>query len=409
MIRTNKNRLFFSLLLLFFVIFISSFLVLNSCGLFELPTIGFCRKRLNQKILRQSLNLGTKFILNNQKPAGNFNYEYDWIKKSFTPGDSEVRQAGAMWGLALIYGDCRCRGIGESVEKAMSFFEKHSKTTSDGARYVIYPGSRTGRIGTVALCALTYIDYLRTAKSVQTLEKISHYQKVLDEYIMFLINARTSEGLWHQSYDISNGKAYGNSSPYFDGESLLALTKAAKYMEKHDLIPIIIDSANAGYKKNIQEALKKDPDSKITKGYYQWSSMAFFELATSNWEDTKKYGNYVIELADWMIDIHRTLQRTRNTGYAYEGIIHAYRLALLYNDKKHVKKFARVIDAGLKKLTSWQVGSPIANSFIKKNNVNDPKAIGGVQNHRKEAPLRIDVTQHQMHAVILALRYVYED
>jgi hypothetical protein len=28
-------------------------------------------------------------------------------------------------------------------------------------------------------------------------------------------------------------------------------------------------------------------------------------------------------------------------------------------------------------------------------------------NHDKEAPLRIDVTQHQMHAVILALRYAY--
>jgi len=28
-------------------------------------------------------------------------------------------------------------------------------------------------------------------------------------------------------------------------------------------------------------------------------------------------------------------------------------------------------------------------------------------NHKEEPPLRIDVTQHQMHAVILARRYVY--
>lgn len=32
-------------------------------------------------------------------------------------------------------------------------------------------------------------------------------------------------------------------------------------------------------------------------------------------------------------------------------------------------------------------------------------AIGGVQNHRSESALRIDVTQHQMHAVVLARRY----
>jgi len=28
-------------------------------------------------------------------------------------------------------------------------------------------------------------------------------------------------------------------------------------------------------------------------------------------------------------------------------------------------------------------------------------------NHQAEAPLRIDVAQHQMHAVLLALRHVY--
>jgi hypothetical protein len=32
----------------------------------------------------------------------------------------------------------------------------------------------------------------------------------------------------------------------------------------------------------------------------------------------------VLRLADWMIDVHRTLIRNKNTGYAYEGIIHAY-------------------------------------------------------------------------------------
>jgi hypothetical protein len=35
----------------------------------------------------------------------------------------------------------------------------------------------------------------------------------------------------------------------------------------------------------------------------------------------------------------------------------------------------------------------------------DEKAIGGVQNHRAMAPLRIDVAQHRIHAVILARRY----
>ena len=48
------------------------------------------------------------------------------------------------------------------------------------------------------------------------------------------------------------------------------------------------------------------------------------------------------------------------------------------------------------------------NGFIHSRPTDDPPAIGGVQNHRRESPLRIDVTQHQMHAVILAHRYVYK-
>ena len=367
---------------------------------------------LNRAILDRSLELGTQFMLNHQKPEGNFTYIYDWVKKTYDPGDSQVRQAGAMWGLAMIYNDTPNPEVGAAVEKAMDFFAQNSKLTPDGHRYVTYPGDEAGSLGTVALCALAHIDYLRAAKSQITEEKFQNYQQLLDEYLEFLIEARIqtepTAGLWHRSYSVTSGHPYGKSSPYFDGESLLALIKAANYMGREDLQPIIIASADAGYHHNIQEALQEDPDSSITKGYYQWSSMVFFEIATSGWHNTEKYGDYVIDLANWMIDVHKTLKRMRNTAYAYEGIIHAYQLAVQRNDTQHIEKFASVIEAGLTKLTSWQVGSPLMNQFIRSQPTDDPFAIGGVQNHRRESPLRIDVAQHQMHAVILARRYVHK-
>ena len=367
---------------------------------------------LNRAILDRSLELGTQFMLNHQNSEGNFTYIYDWLKKTYDTGDSQVRQAGAMWGLATIYNDAPNPEVGAAVEKAMDFFAQNSKLTLDGQRYVTYPGDKAGRIGTVALCALSHIDYLRAAKSQITEEKFQNYQQLLEEYLRFLVRARIQTGpkagLWHRSYSISSGHPHGQPSPYFDGESLLALIKAAKYMGREDLQPIIIASADAGYHHNIQEALKEDPDSSITKGYYQWSSMAFFEIATSDWPNTEKYADYVIDLANWMIDVHKTLERTRNTAYAYEGIIHAYQLAVQRNDTQHTKKFAHVIEVGLTKLTSWQIGSPLMNKFIRSQPTNNPLAIGGVQNHSRESPLRIDVAQHQMHAVILARRYVYK-
>lgn len=363
---------------------------------------------LTREILDQSLNLGTQFMLNNQKPEGSFNYQYDWIQRKQIEGDNQVRQAGAMWGIALIYHDQPTPQVGTAVEKAMAFFEKHSELTPAGARYIAYPNASTGKTGTVALCALAYIDYLRAAESNISEKRFRHHRRRLDEFLRFLLDARTEENLWHRNYRISDGQPFGENMPYFDGESLLALVKSAKYMGRSDLKQVIFDTAEAGYRRNIRDALQEDRDSWITKGYYQWSSMAFFELATSGWQDTEKYGDYVLELADWMIDVHKTLRRTRNTGYAYEGIVHAYELAVQRKETERVKKYARVINIGLGKLTSWQVGSPIANRFIRRHPTDDPLAVGGVQDHRRKAPLRIDATQHQMHAVILARRYVYK-
>ena len=40
---------------------------------------------LNRAILDRSLELGTQFMLNHQKPEGNFSYIYDWIEKTYHP------------------------------------------------------------------------------------------------------------------------------------------------------------------------------------------------------------------------------------------------------------------------------------------------------------------------------------
>ena len=169
----------------------------------------------------------------------------------------------------------------------------------------------------------------------------------------------------------------------------------------------MIESASAGRQRYAVEALRRDPDSDLTKGWYQWGSMALYELATSGWPDTEEYGDTVLDLADWMIDVHHTLRRMRNTAYAHEGIAHAYALAERRGDTEHVEKFRCTIERGLEKLTSWQIGSPIAIPYVRRAPADDPRALGGVQNHAAEALLRIDVVQHQMHAAVLARRWVF--
>lgn len=260
-------------------------------------------------------------------------------------------------------------------------------------------------MGAIALLALSLIDYLRASDSMPAEQRAAHERR-LDQYLKMLLRGMQPNGLWYSAYKQSNCAPKGAPSSYSDGEALLALVKAAKYLGKRELLPTIMSAAAAGKRVNVDEALAQEPDSDVTKGYYQWSSMAFFELATSDFPETKPYGDTVLRLADWMIDEHHVLIRTRNTGYAFEGLIHAYALAKQRGDSVRQAKYGCVIDLGLEHLMSWQVGGPNPNRYTAAP-TNDPRAIGGIQNAAFEPALRIDVTQHQMHATLLARQYVY--
>lgn len=360
---------------------------------------------LTRGLLETSLELGTRFLLNNQREPGNFTYEYDFVKKRFNPSDNQVRQAGALWGLALINQFKPSEEVEAALIKGLNFFREHSRDKDNGEKFIVYPGVRKGGTGAVALTALSLIELLNSNNGLSPTLK-EFYRAELNAYIRFLLSLRLENGQFFSTYNLRNGKGIDKPSPYYDGESLLALVKAAKYLGYSELEETIKASAQNMYEINIVHALKEDPDSNTTKGFFQWSSMAFYELYTSGWKDTEKYGVRVIDLSHWMIDVHRTLRRRKNTAYAYEGIIHAWETARLANDTASARKFSRVIDEGLGKLTTWQVGHPTQNEYLTQHPTDDSYAVGGVLNHRSEPYLRIDVTQHQMHAVILGLKYL---
>jgi UDP-N-acetylmuramoyl-tripeptide--D-alanyl-D-alanine ligase len=373
--------------------------------LLESPGRGQCEKHLSRPVLDRSIALGTRYVLAHQRPEGNFDYEYDWREKSLSGDDNEVRQAGALWGLTLLYASTPTPELAAAIERGLGFFEEHSKLVKGGARCSTYPTSNEGITGTVALIALAHTDYLR-ARSDLPSERRALLEQRLGEYLKLLVRAVHSSGRWFSKYDLSSCKPRGEPSPYSDGEALLALVKAAKYLGHQELLPTIMTGAAAGKALNIEQAREQDADSDVTKGYYQWSSMAFFELATSDFPDTRVYGDAVLELADWIIDTHHILTRTRNTGYAFEGIVHAYVLAKQRGDARQAK-FGCAIDIGLERLIGWQVGGPLPNRVTGGSGSADPKALGGVQNAAFEPGLRIDVVQHQMHATLLARKYVY--
>ncbi len=377
------------------------------------------KRKLTRKTLLESFALGSANLVNNQKPAGNFNYQYDFVLKTMDENDSQVRQAGALWGLALVFRHAPDAKKLAALQRGFDFFFDHTKNAGDKIKYIKYPGERSRSTGTVALTALAIIETLRAqAKLIADGQLDSpllfpeNRRLVLEEYLRgylaFLEGQILSNGHFSRSFVLGR-KIPFVSSPYFDGESLLALCKAARYLGYVELLPTIGKSARTLAEDYTVKAWAKDRDSDQTKGFYQWGSMAFNEYSGAGWKDAKLFEDVTLTLGWWMIHTHKTLIRSRNTAYAHEGMVSAYAIAKRRGNQRAASDLGYAIDKGLYKITSWQVGGPLAhkNSFLKRRPTSDPLAVGGVMNHRRQSPLRIDVTQHQMHAVILALENVY--
>ncbi|MDP8225045.1 MAG: hypothetical protein P9L99_16920 [Candidatus Lernaella stagnicola] len=367
--------------------------------------------QLRRNTLLKSQRLGCGFLYNNQKPEGNFNYEYDYVKRTQSEGDNQVRQAGALWGVALCHSFDPTSESRKALEKGLDFFFRYTRDGPDDSLCVYYPGQKTMATGTMALVSLAIIEYLRFEQELPDARRAELLEK-LDGYLKFIKAMQFTAGDFSYGMTRPLKVKVGRSSPYFDGESQLALAKAIKVLGKTEYLPTLKKAVAKTAKKYTVDAWREDrQDSDLTKSFHQWGSMAFWEYQDAGWEHSDAYADTVVALGWWMIYTHHTLRRTRNTAYAYEGLVHSYRLAKSQGDTVAAADLARVIDKGLSKLTSWQVEGPLRreNSFLRKHRTDDPLAIGGIMNHRREPGLRIDVTQHQMHAVILALQHVYAE
>lgn len=377
--------------------------------------------------LKTSQELGRHFLLVSQKENGEFHYEYDWKKELDSEGEpSPIRIAGAAWGMALMALDQGEENGGKpdqelvaALRRALDFFDQHSKDFEDGRRIVVYPGleKKYGSTGALAVLALAHIDYLRGIAETKAdgeadaEEEERSRKEHLHGLLLSLKGSLRKDDLVHKHYHNKDGEFLGESTPYYDGEVLLAFTKAAKYLGMTEYWPIAKRMAEAGWDLNVKEGLEEGKDLDVMKGYYQWSSMAWYELLTSEKEsEFQDYKQRLVDFGLWQVNVHDLLSRTRNIGYAFEGLVPAYLLATELEDDggEAAEVLGCAIDQGLRMVSAMQLGHPLAQGVAREageSAAEVPERFrGGVQNSLDLAPLRIDTTQHQMHAVLMARR-----
>lgn len=374
-----------------------------------------CDARVTKPELERSIELGTQFMVSHQKPAGNFDYEYDWQAKRNAKDDNAARQSGALWGLSLLHqfaGPKASPELRSALGRGLAYFDDSSVKMDRGWRYPVYrgdgdtPKGTTGGMGMAAIVTLAIMDYMRSLPAMDGGER-SRWTGRVNEYIDFVAGSIRTEGTWPADYRYDTGAGVGAHSPYSDGEALLSLVIAMKYLGRDDLRPEIEHAAKEGHRVNVVEARAQEADSATTKGYYQWSSMALYELATSPMAamtNAPPYGEWLLDLGDWILDVHHVISRERNTGYAFEGLVSSYAWAKKTKDPR-AEKYRCAIHLGLSNLLGWQIGHPRAAAL---GGGDDPKAVGGVQNHARGPGLRIDVVQHQMHATMMAHEHLFE-
>jgi hypothetical protein len=342
--------------------------------------------------LRDALRLGVDYLRAAQTPAGDFTYAYDWIARDTVAGNNLVRQAGAAWVLALAYE--RDRALAGAVERSLAFFDRGHGTTAGGGRYVRIPGHAGDGIGAVALVALAELAYLRAGRG----DLVEHRAR-LAGYLAFLLAARRDDGLLAGDYASDDGAHSGDPSPYGDGEALLALATAAHQLGGDELRAPLADLARA-------TAHAHGVGSAELKSFYQWGTMAYSELLAIGWPEFRPYAQTVLAMTDWELDVHhlvhRVVHRKRNAAYALEGVIPAYVLARELGDTPRADRYASAVRTILGELVTWQIGAADANAFIRAHEP-ERRAIGGVQSAHNDPVLRIDVTQHQTHAVMQAI------
>jgi len=206
------------------------------------------QNKLNREILIRSLNLGLDYMIKNQKPEGNLRYINYFIEnvpeEREEIADNQVRQAGALWALSLIYQYNQSASNKIALERGLDFFFKHTiEGPVEGTYLITYPYDRYCKTGTVALVALAIIEYLRLADDGKV-KLPDNYKgelvKRLNGYIKFLRFMYFEDNRhFSAKYDLLKNLRWEHYNQYSDGEALLCLIKAAKYAGYKELIPLM--------------------------------------------------------------------------------------------------------------------------------------------------------------------------
>jgi len=365
---------------------------------------------LTRNQLTAAIEAARVYMLNHQRPAGNFVYEYDMVLNKIPDDDNPVRQAGALWALAALYRQRPTPDTRNTVIRGLDFFFRITKPLPCGQAGPVYPGEQTVRTGTVALLCLALVDFCRAEEAFAPRVGRGLYQAWLRKYLDYLQAMELSNGGWSREYYPELNESDPEPSAYYDGEALLAYSRAARYLGQAELVPKVERFAPILAARYTVDAWEERLDSNKTSGFFQWGCMAFAEYTEAGWKDADLLADAAMALAWWSVYTRRVQHRTGNTAYAVEGLLAACRVATNRGERQAAERLAAVARTMLTRLISWQAGGPLQkhNDFLQRRK-DALRVVGGVMSQADSGIIRIDIVQHQLHAMLMALELLFPE
>jgi hypothetical protein len=359
---------------------------------------------IDEAALRRSIELAADHMCAQQKPSGLFRYENDVVKNRENPDDNMIRQVGAFWATALLLthpeahlDEARRQRVEQTFTRMSDWITAHTHPLpgTPGASYVDLGGEV--QTGANALVALGYLERVKAGDT--------QYVAPMRALLANLAASRGEDGSFRDSYQVRRRRFGKRSNPYADGEALLALAKNRAVLGDHTYDALL---AEAGPKLRDRWYGSRTGDDR--KSFYQWGSMSFYWLARSEPDHARAWQDVILKYADWQVLEHKTLSRTRNTSYAVEGLATAYAVAHARGDRTRMKSLRYTILKTHARVISAQIGHPLDrhNAFVQRiprARRESPRLLGGFLNGHADPNMRIDVTQHAIHSILLTLEH----
>ena len=311
---------------------------------------------LTRTTLVRSIEAARAYYLNHQKSDGSFIYGKDMASDEVYEDDNQVRQAGALWGLASLNRDRSNEPTRRGVLLGLDFFARCMTVLPTGESTVVYPGENI-KTGTVALYCLSLIEFLRGQGISLPKEVKDRYLTYLNLNITYLQSMEMPDGSWARSYDAPSGFRETVASPYYDGEALLAYCKAARYLGRTDLLPRIEYALPRLIAKYTVVCWRPGGDTKLTKGFYQWGCMASAEYLEAGWTTHADLAaDAALAMSWWLLYDNQLEYRQGNTAYAVEGLVGAWRAAKVRKDTESMAVLRETAERITNQLITVQYG-----------------------------------------------------